>query len=144
MKAEVQAAFHHEHGVPLSTRIFANIHTLNRLGSLVPALSNAMMNNRLGKISFNAVGIPTKRPLPRFAGRRFSRMAGKDARRPQVTLIIDTFTEYNHPQIGMAVLKIAHALGIPITTRRLPAGCCGRPAISNSRCRFAAFHPLNN
>lgn len=135
MKAEVKAHYHAEHGVPISTRIFASIHRLNQLGSLTPRMSNRIMNSAFGRFALGSVGVPTKRPLPRFARQRFSRMKPTRAVKqhhasPQATLIIDTFTEYNYPQAGLAVLKIAQALGLQVSVMRLPAECCGRPAIS--------------
>ncbi len=135
MKAEFLASYHDAHGILLSTRMFANIHRLNRLGSVLPAVSNFFLSTRIGHLGFKLLGMPTERPLPRLANRRFSRhfstVEAQAAGQTQGTLIVDTFTEYNHPQVGRALLKIASALCLKLNVMRLPGqGCCGRPAIS--------------
>jgi FAD/FMN-containing dehydrogenase/Fe-S oxidoreductase len=133
MKAEYLAASYDGGGVPIATRIFANIHRLNALASRLPGLANMMLRNPLGLFGARLVGLPTERPLPAFAKERFSRTAATHpaSAEADATLIIDTFTEFNHPEIGAAVLKIADALDLKLNIMRLPGqGCCGRPAIS--------------
>ncbi|MEO0596639.1 MAG: heterodisulfide reductase-related iron-sulfur binding cluster, partial [Chloroflexota bacterium] len=117
---------------PLTARLFGNIHRVNKLGSLVPVLTNFMLTSPFGLTFAKAFGLPTERPLPTLAKSRFSQTIN----RPSVasataTLIIDTFTEYNHPEIGQAVLDIANKIGVELNVLRLPKqGCCGRPALS--------------
>src|SRR5262249_40369337 len=43
-------------------------------------------------------------------------------------LFVDTFTNYNHPEIGAAAVDVLDAGGIGV--RLAPHGCCGRPMIS--------------
>ena len=132
IKAEYMALYHDEHGVPLSTQLFGNIHRVNQLAGRLPALSNFMMNNSISQAGMRLFGIPTDRPMPQYASQRFSatlRDFTYDA--PDATLIVDTFTEWNHPEVGTALMTIAAAVGLKINVRRLPnQGCCGRPAIS--------------
>lgn len=133
MKSEFLALYQDVHGIDLKTRLFANIHRLNRWGSFAPTLANFLLTNPLGLTGAKMLGLPTERPLPRLAKRRFSTVGAvlMNSRPPAPTLIIDTFTEYNHPEIGEAVLKIAESLDVPLNIMRLPEqGCCGRPAIS--------------
>ena len=131
LKAEFLAAWHDRHGVPLATRVFGNIHRLNRLAGRLPKLSNVLMNHSLAKWSADALGIPMERPLPRFAERRFSAAAYPRHAEPDAILIVDTFTEWNHPEIGRAALRLAEVLNLNISVERLPGqACCGRPAIS--------------
>src|SRR5690606_1450640 len=66
MKAEFLAAYHDIHGTPLTSRIFANIHRLNGLGSIMPGVSNALLNSAVGRAAARMVSLPTKRPLPRL------------------------------------------------------------------------------
>ena len=50
-------------------------------------------------------------------------------RNPQcIVLFVDTFTNYNHPELGIAATKVLRASGIDV--RLAPNGCCGRPMIS--------------
>ena len=132
LKAEFMAGYHDAHGIPLKTRLFANVHRLNQLGSLLPTLSNGMMNGRFGRWGMARLGMGGERPLPQFAARRFTKTIQRpQPSQPKATLIIDTFTEFNHPEVGAAFLQIVDALGIEIELMRLPGqGCCGRPAIS--------------
>jgi len=131
MKSEFLAQYHDAKGIPLTTRLFGNIHQLNKLGALMPAISNWGMNSIFGKLAFKLIGMPTERPLPKFAARRFSAQGQRHHTTPAATLVIDTFTEYNHPEVGIALLKVADRLGLALNTIRLSeSGCCGRPAIS--------------
>jgi len=45
-----------------------------------------------------------------------------------VVLFNDTFTNYNHPDIGMAAVDVLRAAVADV--RLVPHGCCGRPMIS--------------
>jgi Fe-S oxidoreductase len=131
MKAEFLTGYHDIHGIPLKTRLFGNIHRVNKLASLMPTISNISLENPFTQAVMQMAGIPIDRPLPSYAAKRFSQQASADVVQPAATLIIDTFTEYNHPEIGLAVVKVAHALGVPLNLMRLPnQGCCGRPAMS--------------
>ncbi|HLA42129.1 MAG TPA: FAD-linked oxidase C-terminal domain-containing protein [Aggregatilineales bacterium] len=134
MKSEFLAAHYDERGIPFTARIFGNVHRLNQTGSIFPALSNFMLRSPIGKFGAKLFGIPSERPLPLFAKKRFSRITRARHASPlqdtEATLIIDTFTEFNHPEIGEAMLKIADVLGLKLSVMRLPGQCCGRPAIS--------------
>ncbi len=131
LKSEFLAAWHDKHGVPLATKIYGNIHRVNRLAGQLPRLSNFMLNHPLGKIGADALGLPTARPLPRYAERAFSAEPYPQHAEPDAILIVDTFTEWHHPEIGWAALELARRLGLRVNARSLPErGCCGRPAIS--------------
>ena len=130
IKAEYNAAYHDIHGTPLKARMFANIHRLNALGSRMSTVSNFFLSGDLGRMGSYFLGVSMHRPLPLLAKRRFSHFSDShnDA---QATLIVDTFTEFNHPDVGHALMKVAAALGIKLKVMRLPGqACCGRPAIS--------------
>jgi Fe-S oxidoreductase len=45
-----------------------------------------------------------------------------------VILFNDTFTNFNHPEIGVAAADVLEAAGVGV--RLVPHGCCGRPLIS--------------
>ena len=131
LKSEFLASWHDRHGIDLATRVFGNIHRLNQVAGRLPRLSNRVMNHSLAQWGMNALGIPTERPLPRFAERRFSSRTFPRHARADAILIIDTFTEWNHPEIGLAAMDLATGLGLRVNVQRLPGqGCCGRPAIS--------------
>ena len=131
LKSEFLASWHDRRGVDLATRLFGNIHRVNQLAGAMPRLSNLLMNHSLGKFAAGRLGIPTERPLPRLADRRFSAARYAKRSHPQARLIVDTFTEWNHPEVGQAAMELADRLGLQLDARRLPGqACCGRPAIS--------------
>ena len=132
MKAEYLAASYDAHGIPLKARLFGNIHRINKIGSLFPKMGNFMLTNPLGLAGTVMLGMPIDRPMPRFAQKRFSKsIQHENDISATATLMIDTFTEFNHPEIGHALLKVAEIAGLKLNIMRLPQqGCCGRPAIS--------------
>lgn len=138
LKAEFTAAYYDEHGVPLRSWIFGHIHRLNRLGSLLPDVSNMMLKSPLAKWVFGRIGVTQARDFPLFAPQRFSRWYARDyvrrertERKPAPILIADTYTEYNFPQLGRAALKVADAAGFDVKVwGRREIDCCGRPLIS--------------
>ena len=138
IKYEVLAHRHRERGVPLRDRAFANIATLLRFGSLAPALANLAGSTRLAKLVMKQLGVDPQRPLPRLAHQTFDqwyrRHEGSAQRqlptvRGEVVLFDDTFTNFVHPEVGIAVTTIIEALGYRVT-RVEQLACCGRPSIS--------------
>ena len=131
LKSEFLATWHDRHGVDLATRVFGNIHRVNQLAGMTPRLSNRLMNSDLGRAGAGLLGLPTERPLPKFAHRRFSARRYPKHDEPDAVLIIDTFSEWNHPEVGHAAMQLAQRLGLRLKAERLPGqACCGRPAIS--------------
>ncbi len=131
LKSEFLATWHDRHGIDLATRVFGNIHRVNQLAGALPKLSNLVMNNALGRAGAGMLGLPTERPLPKFAERRFSSERYPQYDAPDAVLIIDTFTEWNHPEVGRAAMQLAETLGLRLNVEGLPGqACCGRPAIS--------------
>jgi FAD/FMN-containing dehydrogenase/Fe-S oxidoreductase len=139
MKSEFLALYHDEHGTPLTTRVFGNIHKINQLAGMLPGLSNFMLRHPLGQWAAKMIGIPTQRPLPQYKPRFTARLTGEDYHDdPDAVLIIDTFTQWNHPEVGQAVRKLANALGVKINYTCFPNdGCCGRPAMSKGLLDYA-------
>ncbi|HML20173.1 MAG TPA: FAD-linked oxidase C-terminal domain-containing protein [Aggregatilinea sp.] len=136
LKTEFTASYQDAHGIPLRSRLFGNIHRMNRLGSLMPAAANAVLSSSLTRRALERVGITTRRQLPLLARERFSTWAqnhpleGKGGARAPI-LISDTYTEYNYPYLGQAVMRVAQALeqGVEVWGPG-QIDCCGRPLIS--------------
>ncbi|MBC8109409.1 MAG: 4Fe-4S dicluster domain-containing protein, partial [Anaerolineae bacterium] len=134
LKAECTGQRYREQRAPLSSRVFGNVRTLNRLGSIAPGFANwfnrvpftrRMLNRRLGLAPQRS--IPTFAPsLYRwFKKRRISRA---DASPPVVVLYADCFTTYNEPHVGRAAVEVLESLGYEV---RLPkVGCCARSMLS--------------
>ena len=133
IKYEVLAHRHRAHRVPARDRAFANIAALLRLGSLAPGMANALAASAPMRKLLSLAGVHAARPLPRLARRRFDLWAqgrtAPAAPRGDVVLFDDTFTNFVHPEVGVAATRIIEALGYR-AIRAADRGCCGRPAIS--------------
>ena len=126
LKAEFLSHYQDAHGVPLRSRIFGAIRTLNRLGSATAPLSNLAPRRLLER----AAGIDRRRPLPRFARHtllRWDRRRSKTTGRELVWLA-DSFTTFTEPAIGRAAIELLEAAGWSVRVES--GGCCGRSSIS--------------
>ena len=136
LKYEFLNRYQERHGVPLRSRLFGNINTLNRLGSRYAPMTNWISGNGLGKALVSALlGISSRRQQPRFARQSLpdwfaqrdrSRLSA--AKFGAVALYNDTFMNYNYPEIGIAAVELLEAAGYEV--RLVNGGCCGRPMIS--------------
>ena len=147
-KSEFLADYWQRKGMPLRPRAIGNIHTLLAWGSGIPGLATVVARSRIARrLGEMALGIDRRRAMPALArstfarefGRRASprhgrekesrgsRATGGDGRR-SVVLFNDTFTNYCHPEIGIAAAEVLDCGGI--TVRLVPHACCGRPLIS--------------
>ena len=133
LKSEWLAHYHAEHGVPLRSRIFGNIHRINRWGSAFAPLSNIV--GQLPGLSIateRVLGISRHRTLPRWERpfrRWWDRHTSPPGRAGQVVLFADTFARYNEPHIARAAVRVLEAAGYEVV---IPARevCCGRPMLS--------------
>lgn len=152
LKSEFLHNYQQEHGVPLRSRLMANIGRLNELGQPVAPLANLVLRGP-GQWVMRGIGVHPERSLPQLAREPFSRWyrqrhghRGGDGRAPrqQVVLWHDTFMEHNDPHIGQAAVKVLEAAGFDVI---LPEKrqCCGRPAVSKGlldEARRLAEHNL--
>ena len=58
LKSEFLATWHDKHGIPLATRIFGNVHRVNRVAGRFPGLSNAMLRSSMGALGAGLLGLP--------------------------------------------------------------------------------------
>ncbi len=131
LKSEFLASWHDRRGVDRATRLFGNIHRVNQVAGRLPRISNAIMRHSVFQAGSQLLGIPNERPLPKFAERPFSADQYPRHDSPDAVLVIDTFSQWNHPEIARAAVELARRLGARLDVRRLPGqACCGRPAIS--------------
>jgi Fe-S oxidoreductase len=130
---------------PLHHYIFGFADKLARLGSLTPALTNALLTGPLtSPLIKQIVGVAQERQLPRLAAQSFQqnrkailaeqRVGVPDldsetweATKPQQVLLWpDTWNNYYHPQTLAAAETLLTQAGFRVET---PRGhiCCGRP-----------------
>ena len=136
LKYEFLNQYHKANGLPLRNQFFGNIATLSKFGSFFAPFSN--WANKLPaarRILESHVGIDRRRELPPFASQTFAqwfkaRGGSPDSanRLGQVVLFPDTFTNYNHPELGRAAVTVMESLGYQVLLPK--ARCCGRPMMS--------------
>ncbi len=153
LKVEFTAAYYDVHGVPLRSWVFGHIHRLNRLGSMMPVASNMVLRSPLARWAFGRLGVTTQRRFPLFARQRFSVWVRTHSCNDETEynhvkvpiLVSDTYTEYNYPHLGQAVLRVAGAAGLRVTVwgpREID--CCGRPLISKGLLDDARWLAIRN
>ncbi|HEY7466236.1 MAG TPA: FAD-linked oxidase C-terminal domain-containing protein, partial [Dehalococcoidia bacterium] len=152
LKYEVLAQRNEVKGVPLRARLFAQINAVSRLTSPFGRVANLVSRFKPGRLLMQRLtGIAAQRPLPAFAPQTFpswfrqsrepaqpasvspsprkQRGPGGEVSRGEAVFFHDTFTDYYHPEVGRAAVRILEALGYTVVLAER-TGCCGRPAIS--------------
>jgi Fe-S oxidoreductase len=132
-KSEFLADYWQRHGTPLDARALGHVRSLLRFGSAAPSLFNAVARSKAGRwIAETAIGIDRRRSMPALAPRTFEHAARQRAASataaPSAVLFGDTFTNYCHPDIGLAALDVMAAAGVHANV--VSHACCGRPLIS--------------
>jgi Fe-S oxidoreductase len=136
MKAEFLAHYYEQKGLPLRKRIVGNTRSTAELASLVPGLSNLVMNSSLSrKLLEKWAGFDTRRSLPSFAKQTFNswfkkRKSPSTDVRPdhRIVLFSDTFSNYYEPSVARSAVSVLEAMNFSVILGE--AGCCGRPLIS--------------
>ncbi len=135
LKTETLAAYHDQHGIPLRSRMFGSIRTLNRLGSAAFPLSNLAAGWRPARLMAQRwLGISAARPLPRFQRQDlrswFRRRPAQTTPASQGELIFlaDSFTTFTEPSVGSAAIELLELAGWQV--RFEGTGCCGRASLS--------------
>ena len=157
LKYEFLDRYHRANGQPIRNRIFANLSTLGRMGSFFAPVSNWSLGSPAFKALLEQIaGIDARRDLPPFANQTFRQWfraraseAPADAPLGPVVLFADTFTDYNHPELGRAAVTVLEHLGYRVVVPG--TRCCGRPMLSkgmigrardNARFNVDAVHAL--
>jgi len=118
---------------PLSARLLGRVDRLNRLGSVMPGLSNAVARfGRLRSLANRLLGLAPQRALPRFERSLFKQAAAfkptVHTNAPAVIVYGDCFTSFNEPHVGLAAMRLLDAFGYRVIVA--DPGCCGRAMIS--------------
>ncbi len=132
MKIEFLHHYKKQHGITWHDRLVAYLPRYARWASRFPALANAPnYNSPIARWLQRTAGFTSRRQLPRWR-RDVFRNAPPVARtnRPQVVLLVDTFTTYFEPENAHAAVKILDAAGYDVITPTPLDGrrplCCGR------------------
>ena len=136
LKYEFLNQYHAANGYPARNQFFGNIGTISRLGAFFAPMSNWVNQMPpVRRMMEQGLGIDRRRQLPPFASQTFTQWfkarggSPASAAQPgQVVLFPDTFTNYNHPELGRAAVKVVEALGYQVIVPKVR--CCGRPMLS--------------
>jgi len=134
LKAEFLYHYYQEHGIPLRSRLFANIDRVYRVLQPAAPLVNLLLRLVPGP-ALRMLGIHPQRSLPALAREPFTTWFKNrpspimEDRNKQVVLFHDTFMEHNHPHIGKAAVRALEGLGHqPVVLNEKVDS--GRPAVS--------------
>lgn len=115
-KAEFLQHYYDENGIPLRTRLIGYIDSFNRLGAIWPAFYNFIMKNKtLSGIIKKSIGFAPQRSMPllyKFSLKAWLKANHLKLDKPKGTvhLFVDEFTNFNDVEVGMAAVKLLHAL----------------------------------
>jgi len=138
LKAEFTAQRYRQGARPtISALATGHVRILNRLGSIMPGLANAIGKTRSARAVINAImRLHPRRTLPPFSKSLYALWprATRHARThtPRVAIFADCFTTYNESHIGLAAQRVLEKLGYhaELPGSNWAGGCCGRSVIS--------------
>jgi FAD/FMN-containing dehydrogenase/Fe-S oxidoreductase len=143
LKTEAYAQHYQTHRPPLHAWVFGHIHELSRWGSLFAPLSNWVLQFApTRRLLQKMLHIHQERQFPPFRRDTFSAHYRAYRREhPQKTssrralLFIDTFAQYNDPEVGMAAVRVLEAAGVQVDVTSPMTS--GRPALSQGLVPYA-------
>ncbi len=123
MKAEFLYQYQKTHGVPLRSKAFGYINELNRLGSLIPVVSNFFLTNSFtGGLLKAFLGVAPNRNLPEISSvslrtwykNNYAILPAPAKMIKSVYFFVDEFTNYNDTQIGIKAISLLKKLGYEV------------------------------
>ena len=131
-KSEFLADYWRRHGTALRAHVLGHIHELSAWACRFAGLVNPWLE-RVWVRGLNEwlIGIDRRRTLPHWTKRTLEsrwRTRNRSSTDQQVVLFNDTFSNYYHPEIGLAAADVLEAASIGVDLG--PTVCCGRPLIS--------------
>jgi FAD/FMN-containing dehydrogenase/Fe-S oxidoreductase len=149
LKTEAKHQKHQEEGIPIRSRLFANVRTLNKIGSALAPVANRLSDIApLRTVGEKLVGIDRRRDVPEFASESFLQWADSHTAadpagdRGRVALFPDCYMAYNHPEVGKATVQVLETLGYEVEVPEV--NCCGRPALSQGMVEHARDNAAGN
>ena len=133
-KAEFEYQYKKSNGTSLRTRTFAYNTRLNKMGGILPGLTNGIFSNKMSSGWLKrTLGIAPERNMPQLSRKTLSAYYSKRAKKPgisgrKVYLFNDEFTNYLESEIGIAAIKLLEGLGYEVEIVKHPES--GRTFIS--------------
>ena len=137
MKAEFLFQYQKKHGVPLRSKAIANISSLNKMGMVVPGVTNFFLKNKMTSgVLKNLLKVAPERSLPKlnkislfkWFQKNKIRLKINGTKKGELYFFCDEFTNYNDTQIGIKAIKLLFNLGYEIKMIKHPDS--GRAHIS--------------
>jgi hypothetical protein len=128
MKAEFLYQYQETNGYSFRSTLFANNVKYNKLGSIAPALTNAILSTPFAKA---IMGVAQKRKVPKLAPKTLKKWHQKQTRSKNkkiVYLFCDEFTNFYDVEIGKDAFYLFEKLGYDL--RMIPHEESGRSFIS--------------
>lgn len=123
LKAEFLQHYYQSNGIPLRTRVIANISRVNQLGSLVPGLFNFFNSNGFTSgLTANLLNFAPQRKFPLLSTIPLDKWLLKNEvefKKPnypngKVYLFNDEFTRFNDTDIGIKAIRLLSRLGYQV------------------------------
>ncbi len=116
LKAEFLYQYYKDNDIPFRTKIFANNVKLNKLGSIVPSVTNFVLNTKIAK---KILGVAIERSIPKLANstcfnwykQNKERLLCKPVKKGELFLFMDEFTNYYDVNIGIDCIELLTDLG---------------------------------
>ncbi len=143
------ARMKYSHHTPsLRDRILAGTDFMGKVARPVAPLVNAIVGTKAAKAGMDAfLGVDKHRTFPKYRFKGFEswfRHKAPDQNRfpRQVAFFHGCSTEYQHPEVGKAFVRVMNALGYGV--QLLDEECCGVAMISNGLWKQARAHARHN
>ncbi len=123
LKSEFLYQYYKSNGIPLSTRLTANLNFFNQIFSVAPTLNNFVMKNQLtGGLMKKILGLHPKRNMPLLPATTIVKWFKKNKRQLKATapikgkvlFLADEFTNFNDAEIGIRAIQLLFKLGYEV------------------------------
>ena len=144
LKSDFMAKYYALKGLPIRAYLFGNIAMFDALGAPFAPIANFVFKLRITHWLLGLIGITPKREMPAFAPITFNAWWKKHVKalnlqssdshqgsQGTVALFVDTFTQYNHPEIGVAAVELLERAGYRVIVPKTK--CCGRTLVSQGQ-----------
>ena len=144
------ARMHYGHQTPnLRDRILASTDIMGSLARPFAPVVNAVAGSAPGKWAMDTfLGVDQHRTFPKYQFKGFvgwfkrEKEAEQASYPRQIAFFHGCSTEYQHPEVGKAFVRVMNALGIGV--QLLDEECCGVAMISNAMWKQAKQHARHN
>jgi len=123
LKAEFLQHYYDVHGIPLRSRLIANIAKVNRIGSLMPSVYNFVQQNKfLSGLSAKIFGFAPQRKFPLLSKITLDKWFVKSSKQfdnqvfpnGKIYLFNDEFTRFNDTDVGIKAILLLTKLGYQV------------------------------